>query len=191
MTPEAASGDRLENLLGAWSLRAVTTLDRALADASGLASADRAALVSLLNWADGENIDTLRRALRLSQPGSSHAVDRLSRLGLVSRRRSSTDGRATTLVLTAAGEQLARALLSARREVMRELLAPLGAEERAALESTLDKLLAAGVVDVETARHDCRLCDTLACGHGGRCPVTRSARGAEPPELVGEPASPP
>jgi DNA-binding MarR family transcriptional regulator len=94
------------------------------------AAADRAALVSLLNYADGESIDTLRRALRLSQPGGTHAVDRLSRLGLVNRRPSPTDARATALVLTAQGEQQARALLSARGTVMRELLAPLAAEER-------------------------------------------------------------
>ena len=50
MTSGEPSAGRLENLLGAWALRAVTTLDRALADASGLAAAaDRAALVSLLN----------------------------------------------------------------------------------------------------------------------------------------------
>lgn len=178
MTQEEPSDGRLENLLGAWALRAVASLDDALAGASGLVAADRAALVSLLNYADGENIDTLRRGLRLSQPGGTHAVDRLSRRGLVRRRPSRADGRATVLALTAKGERLARSLLSARRLVMEELLAPLGADERASLELTLDKLLAARAVDVETARHDCRLCDSVACGHPTRCPVTRSARGS-------------
>ena len=174
MTPDEAGDGRLENLLGAWALQATTTLDHALADASGFGRADRAALVSLLNYAEGENIATLRRGLRLSQPGSAHTVERLVRLGLVERRPSPSDRRAVGLVFTAAGEQQARALLAARRAAMGELLAPLAAGERAALEATLDKLLGARSRDVDTARHVCRLCDAGACGHPDGCPVTRS-----------------
>jgi hypothetical protein len=54
---------------------------------------------------------------------------------------------------------------------MRELLDPLSAGERDALEHTLDTLLAAAPVDVDTARHDCRLCEAAACD---RCPITRA-----------------
>jgi DNA-binding MarR family transcriptional regulator len=172
---------RLENLLGACALQAVTALDDALAATSGLGPADRAALVSLLNYGDGENIDTLRRGLRLSQPGSAHAVERLVRLGLAERRRSTADRRAAVLVLTEAGERRARELLAARRAVLGELLAPLGPDERAALEATFATLLGAAARDVDAARHVCRLCDTAACGHPDHCPVTRSVPAPEDP----------
>ena len=188
LTPVEPGDGRLENLVGAWTLRAVTTLDDALADASGLGLADCAALVSLLNYAEGENIATLRRGLRLSQPGSAHAVERLVRLGLVERQPSPSDRRAVVLVLTAAGNQRACAVLAARRAAMSELLAPLAAGERAALEGTLDKLLSARSIDVDTARHVCRLCDADACGHPGGCPVTRSVEAratGKPPARAG------
>ena len=170
------SDGRLENLAGAWSLRAVTRLDGALAQASGLGAADRAALVSLLNYADGGNIDTLRRGLRLSQPGSAHAVERLTRLGLVERRRCARDARAAELHLTAEGARQARALLDERRRVLAELLDPLDHDERLALEAMLARLLGSDVPDADAARHLCRLCDADACGHPQRCPVTQAAR---------------
>jgi DNA-binding MarR family transcriptional regulator len=168
---------RLANLLGAFALRATGGVDRALAESAGLGPADPAALVSLLNYAGGENIDTLRRGLRLSQPGSAHAVARLTRLGLVERRRASDDRRAAVVRLTAEGERLARALLRERERVLADLLAPLDASERATLERLLERLLGAAETDVDRARYDCRLCDTVACGHPARCPVTRAARG--------------
>jgi len=182
MTAEPPGTGRLENLAGAWALRATTVVDRALGEAVGLGDADRAALVSLLNYAGGESIDTLRRGLRLSQPGAAHAVKRLARLGLAERHPSPDDGRVTLMRLTAEGERRARALLDERRRRLADLLAPLGARERAALEPMLAKLLAAGTADVDTARHICRLCDAVACGHPDRCPVTRAARRREPGE---------
>jgi MarR family transcriptional repressor of emrRAB len=174
------SDGRLENLVGAWSLHAVTRVDAALARATGLGAADRAALVSLLGYAGGEHIDTLRRGLRLSQPGSAHAVERLRRLGLVERRRSTRDARAAELHLTADGARQARVVLDERRRMLDELLAPLAEAERAALEAMLVRLLGTDVPDADTARHVCRLCDADACGHPERCPVTQAYASAQP-----------
>ena len=86
--------ERTANLLGALAL---TVADRI---ATG---SDAAALITLRNYAEGEPLDLLRRALALSHPGVVRLADRLERRGLVERYRSERDGRAVALRLTRAG----------------------------------------------------------------------------------------
>ena len=62
---------------------------------------------------------------------------------------------------------------------MTELLAPLDAEQRAALSRLAEHLLAGVTTGRASARRVCRLCDADACGHPERCPVTRAADRAE------------
>jgi DNA-binding MarR family transcriptional regulator len=166
----APGGDaRTANLLGAYALRAST----AMTDALG-AGSDAAALIALLNFADGQ--EPLRRALGLSQPGTVHVVDRLVANGLAARAPSPEDRRRVLIALTPRGRRAARRLLAAReRALIIDLDGALDAQERAQLTGLLEKLLAAATDGRDQARRICRLCDTRACGHPRRCPVTQAA----------------
>ena len=100
-----ASDERTANLLGALAL---TLSDRAAAAVqadAGVSRSDAAALVTLRNYAEGEPLDLLRRALALSHPGVVRLADRLQARGLVERHRGDRDGRAVALRLTAAGRR--------------------------------------------------------------------------------------
>jgi MarR family transcriptional regulator, negative regulator of the multidrug operon emrRAB len=161
--------ERTGNLLGALALT--------LADHIGTGS-DAAALVTLRNYAEGEPLDLLRRALALSHPGVVRLADRLERRGLVERRRSDRDGRAVALQLTRAGRRAADEALAARADAIGTALGALQPDERAALTGMLERMLAAHTTDRTASLVICRLCDPDVCGHPERCPVTQAARAA-------------
>ena len=161
--------ERTANLLGALAL---TVADRI---ATG---SDAAALITLRNYAEGEPLDLLRRALALSHPAIVRLADRLQERGLVERRRSQRDGRAVALRLTPAGRRAADEALAARASAIDDVLAPLDATERPALEAMLERMLATATTDATASLVICRLCDPDVCGHPARCPVTQAAREA-------------
>jgi DNA-binding MarR family transcriptional regulator len=161
--------ERTANLLGALAL---TVADRI---ATG---SDAAALITLRNYAEGEPLDLLRRALALSHPAVVRLADRLQERGLVERRRSERDGRAVALRLTPAGRRAADEALAARASAIDDVLAPLDATERRALEAMLERMLATATTDATASLVICRLCDPDVCGHPARCPVTQAAREA-------------
>ena len=161
--------ERTANLLGALAL---TVADRI---ATG---SDAAALITLRNYAEGEPLDLLRRALALSHPAVVRLADRLQERGLVERRRSQRDGRAVALRLTPAGRRAADEELAARASAIDDVLAPLDATERRALEAMLERMLATATTDATASLVICRLCDPDVCGHPARCPVTQAAREA-------------
>lgn len=161
--------DRTGNLLGALALT--------LADHIGTGS-DAAALVTLRNYAEGEPLDLLRRALALSHPGVVRLADRLQRRGLVERHRSDRDGRAVALRLTPAGRRAADEALAARAGAIDTALGVLQPDERRALEGMLERMLAAQTTDRTASLVICRLCDPDVCGHPDGCPVTQAARAA-------------
>jgi MarR family transcriptional repressor of emrRAB len=161
--------ERTGNLLGALALT--------LADHIGTGS-DEAALITLRNYAEGEPLDLLRRALALSHPGVVRLADRLERRGLVERRRSDRDGRAVALRLTRAGRRAADEALAARASAIDTALATLQADERRALDGMLERMLAAQTTDRTASLVICRLCDPDVCGHPEKCPVTQAARAA-------------
>jgi DNA-binding PadR family transcriptional regulator len=105
-------------------------------------------------------------------------ADRLEAEGLLERRRSERDGRALALHLTAAGRARAEALRRSRLASLGALLGDLAPGERRDLTGLLEKLLAAMTSDRASARHICRLCDSGACGHPDRCPVTQAVPAA-------------
>lgn len=162
---------RLENLVGAFGLRVVTEVDAALDQETGMGGRHPAALISLLNYADGCSLETLQRGLAMSQPGSVHLVGRLTARGLVRRER---DGRTTRVRLTARGRSTAVALLRRRTATISRQLDGLDADERATFEHLLHRLLAAQPVDGDGAHRTCRLCSPTACRHPSRCPVTQA-----------------
>jgi DNA-binding MarR family transcriptional regulator len=170
-----ASDERTANLLGALAL---TLSDRAAAAVqgdAGVSGSDAAALVTLRNYAEGEPLDLLRRALALSHPGVVRLADRLQARGLVERHRSDRDGRAVALRLTAAGRRSADAALAARADAIDAAIETLDPGQRRALTPMLELMLGAQTTDSTASLVICRLCDPDVCGHPERCPVTQAA----------------
>jgi MarR family transcriptional regulator, negative regulator of the multidrug operon emrRAB len=162
--------ERTGNLLGALALTLADQIDM---------GSDAAALITLRNYAEGEPLDLLRRALALSHPGVVRLADRLERGGLVERRRSKRDGRAVALRLTPAGRRAAAEAQAARADAVDTALAALGTDERRALDGMLERMLAAHTTDSTASLVICRLCDPDVCGHPASCPVTLAAQGLE------------
>ena len=98
---------RAANLAGSGALAIADRMRTAVAEAAGLEGSGPAALVALHLYAEGEGVDTLARALRLSHSGAVRLVDQLVERGLVRRARSDRDRRAVALHLTAAGRRAA------------------------------------------------------------------------------------
>jgi MarR family transcriptional repressor of emrRAB len=162
--------ERTGNLLGALALTLADQIDM---------GSDAAALITLRNYAEGEPLDLLRRALALSHPGVVRLADRLERGGLVERRRSKRDGRAVALRLTPAGRRAAAEAQAARADAVDTALAALGTDERRALDGMLERMLAVHTTDSTASLVICRLCDPDVCGHPASCPVTLAAQGLE------------
>ncbi|HEX2192391.1 MAG TPA: MarR family winged helix-turn-helix transcriptional regulator [Acidimicrobiales bacterium] len=116
-------------------------------------SLERAAYPLLRRIGEGETVRASDVAAALSVDVStvSRQVKELELDGLVARRPDPTDGRASILVLTAAGHQALERLRRARREVLAEVVATWPEEDR----STLADLI-------------CRLADDMVAhqGHG-------------------------
>ena len=170
-----ASDQRTANLLGALAL---TLTDRAAAAVqadAGVSRSDAAALVTLRNYAEGEPLDLLRRALALSHPGVVRLADRLQARGLVERHRGGGDKRAVALKLTKAGRDAADAALAARADAIDAALETLDAGQRSALAPMLERMLGAQTTDATASLVICRMCDPDVCGHPDRCPVTQAA----------------
>ena len=70
----------------------------------------------------------------------SRAVDRLVRSGLVARKEDSADRRRVILTLTARGQKVYAEVEQIRRDMEREFLSVLDAEELRAFRAALDKL---------------------------------------------------
>jgi DNA-binding MarR family transcriptional regulator len=77
----------------------------------------------------------LARHLRVDAGNLVELLDRLEARGLIVRRPAPEDRRRRTLRLTRAGEQLLARANAASAEVDRAVLAPLDADQRAALEA--------------------------------------------------------
>ena len=171
--------ERTANLLGALALTLADRAGAAVRDSAGLAGSDAAALVTLRNYAEGEPLDLLRRALALSHPAVVRLADRLQVRGLVERHRSDRDGRAVALRLTPAGRRAADQALAARAEAIAAALDALGAAERRTLERMLERMLEVETTDSTASMVICRMCDPDVCGHPERCPVTQAAIAAD------------
>jgi DNA-binding MarR family transcriptional regulator len=170
-----ASDERTANLLGALALTLSDHAAAAVQAGAGVSGSDAAALVTLRNYAEGEPLDLLRRALALSHPGVVRLADRLQARGLVERHRSDRDGRAVALRLTAAGRRSADAALAARADAIDAALETLDPGQRRALTPMLELMLGAQTTDSTASLVICRLCDPDVCGHPERCPVTQAA----------------
>ncbi|GAA5146371.1 MarR family transcriptional regulator [Nocardioides marinquilinus] len=180
----SAPWSRDRNRIGAAMLLLGDRVAAAGAEATGLRGGAPAALVSLLGWADGHHLDALAGGLGLSHSRTVRIVDGLERDGLVERVADTVDGRRALVVLTDEGRRRAEAAVAARSVVLDDVLAVLDDDQRRAVAAAAERVLLDQAVDRRTARHICRLCDVVACGHrDGDCPATRGAdrREALPP----------
>lgn len=158
---------RLENTFGALAFAASDAIVRVVADDVARGGSTAAAL-NLIGHVPAVSVDLLARAVGLSHPGGVRLVDRLVEQGFVTRTQSTLDRRSVELRLTAAGLRKRRALCSARRSALEDLLAPLSAKERAQFDTIVAKLLRAHVSGIAEALATCRFCDERACTD---CPV--------------------
>src|SRR5690242_20176422 len=162
------NADRVANLLGALALELAHAQEAATAAVVGQSGAAAAAL-DVIAAAPGRTIEELRHPLGLTQPGATRLVDRLARAGWVDRGEA--DGRrGLRLTLSDSGHEVFARMLAARRAVLVEGLAPLGAAQRQQLSEILETLLADRVGDRADLERLCRLCERRACE---RCPVGR------------------
>jgi DNA-binding MarR family transcriptional regulator len=167
---------RLANRLGALSLTLSDRTRDVTEDATGLSGGLPAALVSLREWADGQSVEVLAEAMRLSHSRAVRVVDRLEEAGLARRASDPADRRRVLVWLEPAGRDLADRALEARARVLHSAVAELEAADRRDLERVLATLLGATTVDLRAAKQTCRLCDAHACGHyDGLCPVSLAA----------------
>jgi DNA-binding MarR family transcriptional regulator len=173
--PQAHISD-VENRLGALALTLSDGIRDATEAATGLRGGLPAALVSLHQWADGQSLEVLADAMRVSHSRAVRVVDQLESAGLARRTPDPTDGRRALVRVTPAGRRRAARALAARAEALRAVTTELTATDLRDLERVLGRLLDATTVDVRAAKETCRLCDAHACGHAtGACPVTQAA----------------
>ena len=89
-------------------------------------------------------ITELANSEALAQPTITNLVDRLERLGLVTRGRSEADGRLVIVTITADGREAIAAVRNQVRSLMRETVAGLTDDELAVLiraSETLEKMI--------------------------------------------------
>lgn len=161
---------KIENVVGAMAL--------ALSDSLHFGTQEKApepgpaaSAITLLHHEPGLTIEQLRRALRLSHPGTVRLVDRLTKEDLVERRASAQDRRAVALHLTDDGEASCTAILMARRAGIACALQSLDQEERTLLGRLAEKVLGGLIRNEGSAYQICRLCDRQSCK---TCPVDRA-----------------
>jgi MarR family transcriptional repressor of emrRAB len=168
---------RTANLVGAWSLVVADAVTRSTQRETRLGGAVPAALVTIRAYRD-QSIEELRGALGLSQPGTVRLVDRLVAEGWVERRPGRRP-RTVALALTPAGRRMTRRVIAARERAIRELIAPLAADEAEVLERALERVLHARGRRGRDPERVCRLCERAVCD---RCPVAEgSDEAGEPP----------
>src|SRR5262249_60603237 len=88
----------------------------------------------------GRRLTALSRRLLIRPPSPTGAVDRLERAGLLTRDRSTDDGRAKLVGLTPKGRRLVERVLAGHREQIDSVLGGLTPDQQAQLQQLLDQL---------------------------------------------------
>lgn len=161
------------NMLGAAALLIVDEADRRVAAAGGQGRTATAALVAL-HYFGPLGATAIARQLHLSQPAATRLIHGLESERLC--RRVAVPGKASPVELTAVGAEVVAEALSARGDLVVDLVGSLTTPERTQLAGLLDKLLTAGFEHTPDARYLCRLCERDSCGdRTARCPIGRAA----------------
>jgi MarR family transcriptional regulator, negative regulator of the multidrug operon emrRAB len=156
------------NILGTLALAVGDRVGIGTSRAAGHGANAPAALVTLL-WYPDRPITHLADRLRISHPGAVQLSERLERAGLV-ERFPGADGRTRLLTLTPAGDDVARSVLTERRQVLDRAISAVTDDDLPGLVRTVSAMLAALADDLLTSEFMCRLCDELGCPDE-RCPV--------------------
>lgn len=129
-----------------------------------------ASALTYLAQEPGIGINQLMEPLGLTQSATVRLVDRLAADGLV-KRQAGGNGRSVAVCLTGQGEEVARGILAARRQVIATSLAGLAEDELNRLASLVEKMLSAITTGKAHSERMCRMCDLAACPVAN-CPVT-------------------
>jgi len=143
VTGEALDASLAEHIVGYLLAIATVQTRRVFADRIGTPYELKPVeftLLMLLLANPGASPKQLARALRMPAPNVTVLVDRMAGRGLVERRRSSTDGRALEVLLTADGETMARRIHSISLTMESDLLQRFTPGERVMLRELLLRL---------------------------------------------------
>ncbi len=94
-------------------------------------------LLVLLATGGGQTVGTLAEQLEINASNASRLCDRLQKLGLIGRDRSSRDGRAVDVSLTSAGRALVETVREHRRNEVKRVL---GRMSRTHVDATIEAL---------------------------------------------------
>jgi DNA-binding MarR family transcriptional regulator len=108
-------------------------------------------LLVLLATGGDQTVGALAEQLEVNASNASRLCDRLQRLGLIARVRSSRDGRAVDVSLTPAGSDLLETVRSHRRRDIERVLEQMS---RADVQSTIKALTAFGEAAHEIGEAD-------------------------------------
>ena len=155
------------NVIGAFAL---ATADEMLSIGPAAGSAG---LVVLAQVEGGRTINSIARALRVSQSRAVRIADELEDAGLARRVPLAEDRRVVRLQLTRKGRASAARVQRARSVILERTLEALSESELTELSRLASKVLRSCTTGHDHAESICRLCDAYGCGHyDGRCPVT-------------------
>jgi DNA-binding MarR family transcriptional regulator len=158
------------NVIGAFAL---ATTDELLSIGPAASSAG---LVVLGQVEGGRTINSIARALRVSQSRAVRIADELEGSGLARRVPLAEDRRVVRLELTREGRAAAMLVQRARNTILERALEGLTEAEVKELSRLASKALRARTMGHHHAESICRLCDADGCGHHhGRCPVSAGA----------------
>ena len=155
--------------LGALALAVADSI--ASVSASFSPSGPGTAVMVLLSMEPGLPISVLATSIGLSHAGTVRLIDRLETDHLVERRRHTVDRRARFIHLTNSGEEMTRALLRAREQVIAAWVSPLSPMDLNDLGAMSERLLENGLNKNELA----------SLRHLGGYPRRRSTESATPP----------
>jgi DNA-binding MarR family transcriptional regulator len=168
MAEERTSHDM--NVIGAFAL---ATVDEMLAVGP---SASSAVLVVLGQAEEGRTINSIARALRVSQSRAVRIADSLEQTGMARRVQLPEDRRVVRLQLTRKGKAAATRVQHARNAILERTLEDLSESEVKQLSRLVSRVLRSSTRGHYHAESICRLCDAVGCGHfDGRCPVSAGA----------------
>lgn len=121
------------------------------ASASHSPSGPAAAAMVFLFLDPGLSIGGLAERIKLSHAGTVRLIDRLELERLVERRRNDSDRRARFIYLTASGEEMMSAIMTARDDAISGYLSALSPDELSMLGALSEHLLHMNEFDRSTA----------------------------------------
>ena len=127
--------------------------DQALREQVGLTASQQTVLYVLMQQ-NGAQISAIADQLKMGRSSLTGLIDRMAERGLVSRRRSSADGRSFEIFIEDAGREAVNSTVTDTRHINKSLLEPFSLEERAVIERFLRHVSdnAAAIVAAHTAK---------------------------------------